>query len=179
MQNRGRGSSNFASLGAGTAAHVAAVVFNQAAGIDAVHVPFKSLADVYSAVISGEVHYYVFLVPSALPPVRSGKARALAVTGAARATILPDVPTVVEAGLPGAQSDAMLGIVGPANLPREIVTRLHAEIVAVLRKKDTQDRYAPQSVVMTLDTTPDQYDARRKAEYGVYKKLIETLGLGR
>ena len=173
------GQLNFASLGDGTAAHLTAALFNQAAGIDVVHVPFKSAADSYQAILSGDVHYLVYLVPSGMPPVRTGKARALAVTGQARIASLPDIPTVAEAGLPGAALDAMFGIVAPANLPRDIVQKLHADIVSILRKQDTRDRLATQAVSTSPDTTPEGYAARLKAEYELYRKLIATLGLKR
>jgi len=174
------GQLNYASLGDGTASHLAGALFTQAAGINVVHVPFKSVADVFQAVISGDVHYVNYLVPLALPLLRDGKARALAVTGQVRFAALPDIPTMAEAGLPGANLDAMLGIVGPANLPREIVQQLHADIVAVLRRQDTRERLATQALMPSSGTaTPDSYGAHLKAEYEVYRKLIATLGLKR
>jgi len=171
------GQLNYASLGDGTAAHLQAEMFNRAAGINVVHVPFKTVGDAYSAALSGEVQYIVFLVPSAMPLIKSAKMRALAVTGKARTAALPDVPTFAEAGIPAAESEVLLGIVGPAKTPREMVTRLHRDIATVLRRSDIRERFASQGGVPTPDTTPDQYADLLKGEYARYRKLIAELGL--
>ena len=171
------GQFNFASLGDGTAAHLQAEIFNRAAGIKVTHVPFKSVADVHTAIIAGEVHHMVFLVPSAMPVVKTGKARAIAVTSPKRIAALPDVPTIAEAGVPGAEWEALVGVVGPAGMPPAMTTRLHRDIAAVLRTADTRERFATQGSTPTPEVAPEKYGALLKREYETYRKLIGELGV--
>ena len=171
------GQLNYASLGDGTAAHLQAEIFNRAAGIKVVHVPFKTVGDAHAAVLSGEVHYNVFLVPSAMPLVKSPKARALAVTTKARSVALPDLPGIAEAGLPGAESETLVGVVGPAGMSREMVARLHRDIATVLRRPDTKERFASQGGTPTPEVSPHAYGERLKNEHATYRKLIGELGL--
>jgi tripartite-type tricarboxylate transporter receptor subunit TctC len=173
------GTLNFASLGDGTAAHLSAEIFNFAAGLKSVHVPFKSVADSHSAILAGDVHYAVFLMPSSTPMLKGGRARAFAVTTKARSPALPDVPTVAEAGLAAAESETLIGVVAPANLPRELAARLSNDIVAVLKQPDTRARFAAQGAEPTIDTTPESYTARLKAEHDGYVKLLANIGLKR
>jgi tripartite-type tricarboxylate transporter receptor subunit TctC len=167
---------NFGSLGNGTAAHLGAEIFNAAAGVEVVHVPFKGASDLYTALISGEVHYSALFVPTA-GVLRSGRARVLAVTGKTRNAALPDVPTVGEQGLPGAEAEALMGIVAPAGMPPELVRKLHADIVSVLRKPETREKFATQSGEPTPDLSPTDYAAKLKAEYELYQRLLPRIGL--
>jgi tripartite-type tricarboxylate transporter receptor subunit TctC len=167
---------NFGSLGNGTAAHLGAEIFNSAANVDVVHVPFKSASDLFTALISGEVHYAALFVPTA-GVMRSGKARVLAVTGKTRNPALPDVPTVSEQGLPGAETEAMMGIVGPAGLSAEVVKKLHEDIVAVLRKPETREKFALQSGEPTPEVSAQDYAGKLKAELDLYQRLLPRIGL--
>ena len=167
---------NFGSLGNGTAAHLGAEIFNSAANVDVVHVPFKSASDLFTALIAGEVHYAALFVPTA-GVMRSGKARVLAVTGKTRNPALPDVPTVSEQGLPGAETEAMMGIVGPAGLSPEVVKKLHEDIVAVLRKPETREKFALQSGEPTPEVSAQDYAAKLKAELDLYQRLLPRIGL--
>lgn len=171
------GQLNFASIGAGSAAHLTPEIFNRVAGVQAVHVPFKTIADVVSELRSGRVHYLMFISPAALPMLQDGKLRALAVTSAERYKGLPDVPTVAEAGLRDAQVDTMIGIVGPIKLPKALVDRLHAEIVAALRAPDTRTQFERFGGEPAVGTTPASYTARWKAEYELYRDLLPRIGL--
>ena len=167
---------NFGSLGNGTAAHLGAEIFNSAANVDVVHVPFKSASDLFTALIAGEVHYAALFVPTA-GVMRSGKARVLAVTGKTRNPALPDVPTVSEQGLPGAETEAMMGIVGPAGLSPEVVKKLHEDIVTVLRKPETREKFALQSGEPTPEVSAQDYAAKLKAELDLYQRLLPRIGL--
>lgn len=167
---------NFGSLGNGTAAHLGAEIFNAAAGVDVVHVPFKGASDLYTALISGEVHYAALFVPTA-GVLRSGRAKVLAVTGKTRNVALPDVPTVAEQGLPAAEAEALMGIVAPAGLPPDLVRKLHADITAVLRKPETREKFAVQSGEPTPEVTPADYAAKLKAEHELYQRLLPRMGL--
>lgn len=171
------GKLNFASIGSGSAAHLTPEIFNRAAGIQAVHVPFKSVADVVSEVRSTRVHYLMFISPAALPMLHDGRLRALAVTSPKRYAGLPDVPTVGEAGLKGAETDTMIGIVAPAALPRHLVARLHADIVTVLRQPDTKAQFERFGGEPAAETSRDAYAAKWKAEHALFSKLLPEIGL--
>ena len=171
------GQFNYASIGAGTAAHLSAEIFNRAAGLDVVHVPFKTVADSYSEMYANRVHYVVYVAPAAMPGVREGRLRALAVTSAKRFGALPDVPTMAEAGLPAAEVETMFGLVAPAATPRPIVAKLHADIVAILRRPETRERFERQGGEPAVDTTPASYAKLLQAEYDRYRKLIPEIGL--
>ena len=171
------GQLNYASIGSGTAAHLTAEIFNRAAGIDAVHVPFKIVADIYTEMLANRVHYLVFVSPASIPMLRDGKMRALAVTSAKRNAALPDTPTVIEAGLPGAEVDTMFGVLAPAGLPKAVVAKLHADIVKILRLPETRERFARQGGEPAVDTTPEQFAKQLRAEYERYRKLLPAIGL--
>ena len=167
---------NFGSLGNGTAAQLGAEIFNNAAAIDVVHVPFKSASDLYTAIINGDVHYATLFVPTA-GVMKSGKARVIAVTSRTRVPILSDVPTVAEAGLPGAETEALMGFIGPAKMAPALARKICADVVSVLRKPETRERFATQSGEPTVDTTPAGYAAKLKAEYELYRGLLPKIGL--
>ena len=167
---------NFGSLGNGTAAHLGAEIFNTAANAEVVHVPFKAASDLFTALINGEVHYSALFVPTA-GVMRSGKAHVLAVTGKTRNPALPDVPTVGEQGYPGAETEALMGIVAPAGLPPELVRKLHADITSVLRRPETREKFASQSGEPTPDVTSAEYGAKLKAEMEQYQILLKRIGL--
>ena len=171
------GQFNYASIGAGTAAHLSAEIFNRAAGLDVVHVPFKTVADSYSEMFANRVHYVVYVAPAAMPGVRDGRLRALAVTGAKRFSALPEVPTMTESGLPNAEVETMFGIVAPAATPPAVIARLNADIVDILRRRDTLERFDRQGGEPAVDTTPASYAKLLQAEYARYRKLIPEIGL--
>ncbi len=170
------GKYNFGSLGNGTAAHLGAEIFNAAAGVDVVHVPFKGASDLYTALIAGEVQYASLFVPTA-GVLRSGKARVLAVSAKTRNPALPDVATVVEQGLPAAEANALMGIVGPAGMPPELVKKLRDDIAAVLRKPETREKFAQQSGEPTPEVSSAEYAAKLKAELELYQRLLPRIGL--
>jgi len=171
------GKLNFASIGAGSGAHLTPEIFNRAAGIQAVHVPFKNIADVVSAMRSSQVHYLMFISPASLPMLQDGKLRALAVTSPRRHAGLPDVPAVGEVGLRGAESESMIGIIGPAALPKHLVARLHADIVSVLRRPETKTQFERFGGEPAAETSRDAYAAKWKAEYELFRKLLPEIGL--
>jgi tripartite-type tricarboxylate transporter receptor subunit TctC len=170
------GQLNFASVGVGTIAHIGAAIFNHATGISAVHVPFKVLGDVFAETLAGNVHYFIFTVPSTLPMIKDGRLRALAVTTAQRSVALPDVPTMAEAGFPGAQSDGWFGIVAPAGAPRKIVAQVSRDVARMLQDPKLKQRFALQGAV-PQDSTPDKFTKRMQAEYVGFQNLIKAVGL--
>lgn len=171
------GQLNYASVGVGTIAHIGAAIFNHAAGIDAVHVPFKVLGDVFAETLAGNVHYFIFTVPSTLPMIKDGRLRALAVTTATRSIALPDVPTMAEAGFPGAQSDGWFGIAAPAGAPPAIAAQVSRDVARILRDPKIQQRFALQGAVPSADSTPEKFTKRMQDEYVGFQKLIKAVGL--
>jgi tripartite-type tricarboxylate transporter receptor subunit TctC len=168
------GAFNFASVGFGSASHFAAEIFNRAAKIDAVHVPFKSIvADGFPEMVAGRVHYAIPVLPAALTLTRDGKLRAIAVTSPKRSLSLPDVPTVAEQGMPAAESVTWFGIVGPANMPRRLVTRLHGDFQGILKGPDTRERFLKQGAETTPESTPESFLALMKSELARYARLIK------
>jgi tripartite-type tricarboxylate transporter receptor subunit TctC len=171
------GQFNFATLGAGSASHLTPEIFNRAAGIEAVHVPFKTVAEVYTEMLATRVHYLIWITPAALPLLRDGKLRALAVTSAQRYTGLPDAPSVAEVGLNNAVVETTIGIVGPAALPKNLIERIHKDVVAILRRPETKASFERQGGDAAADTTQAAYAAKWKSEYELYRKLLPEIGI--
>jgi tripartite-type tricarboxylate transporter receptor subunit TctC len=171
------GQLNFASIGSGSAAHLTPEIFNRAAGIKAVHVPFKAVANVLTELRASRVHYLMFISPASLPMLADGKLRALVVTSPKRFAGLPDVPTVSEIGLPNAEVGTMIGVVGPPKMPSALVKRLHAEIVGVLKSPDTATQFARYGGEPAVDTNPDKFNAQWVAEHKLYRELLGEIGL--
>jgi len=175
---RGRvGELNYASLGIGSASHLAGEVFTRAVGVDAMHVPFRNLSDSFVEMVLGRVHYMVFTLPAVLAPVREGRLRALAVMTPQRSPTLPDVPAIAELGLPEAQVDSWSGIVAPRGTPRRIVEQLHGDIVRGLRKPALRELFARQGAESTLENTPDGFSRLMHNEYLRFQALIREGGI--
>lgn len=165
------GGISYGSTGVGVAPHLVMELFKAATGIDMLHVPYKGDAQVGPALVSGEVQA-AFLPPSAIVGhVKAGRLRALAVTSALRATALPDVPSIVEAGFPKAEYAGWLGILAPANTPRDTVIQIQRDIAAVLIQQEMKDRLPPLGYE-PVGTTPEQFDARYKTDIAAFAKLI-------
>jgi len=171
------GELNYASLGIGSASHVAGEVFTRALGIDAMHVPFRNLSDTFVEMMLGRVHYTVYTLPAVLGPVREGRLRALAVMTPQRSPALPDVPAIAELGLPEAQFDSWSGIVAPRGTPRRIVEQLHGDIVRGLRKAELRELFARQGAESTPENTPDGFTRLMHSEYLRYQALIREGGI--
>lgn len=168
------GELNYASLGIGSASHLAAEVFSRALGIDAVHVPFRVASDSFVELALGRVHYAIYTLPAAMGPVREGRLRALAVMTPQRSPTLPEVPAIAEVGLPEAQFDSWSGIVAPAGTPRRIVEQLHSDIARSLRKPAMRARFVHQGAESTPDSTPDGFMRHMQEEYLRFQKIIRV-----
>jgi tripartite-type tricarboxylate transporter receptor subunit TctC len=171
------GELNYASLGIGSASHLAGEVFTQAVGISAVHVPFRNLYDFVIEMGLGRVHYAVFTLPAVLPPLREGRMRAIAVMTPQRSPALPNVPAIAEVGLPEAQFDSWSGIVAPKGTPRRIVEQLHGDIVRGLRKAAVKELFVRQGAESTPESTPDGFTRLMREEYVRYQALIKEGGI--
>jgi tripartite-type tricarboxylate transporter receptor subunit TctC len=150
------GSINFASSGNGTVAHLATESFQKRAGIRLVHVPYKGASQGATDVISGAVQLYVSSVPTLIGHIRSGKMRAIAVTSAKRVGDLPEVPTIAESGYKGFEAVTWFGILGPANLPKDIVAKLNADIGKALKDPELKKQFDAQGADI-LGGTPEQF----------------------
>ena len=171
------GELNYASLGIGSASHLAAEVFSRALGIDAVHVPFRNVSDSYVEMAMGRVHYAIYTLPAALGPVREGRLRALAVMTPQRSPALPQVPAIAEVGLPEAQFDSWSGIVAPIGTPRRVVEQLHGDIARALRKPALRERFVRQGAESTPDSTPDGFMRHMQEEYLRFQSIIRVGGI--
>ncbi len=166
------GSISYGSTGLGVAPHLVMELFKAATGTDMLHVPYKGDAQVGPALVSGEVQA-AFLPPSAIVGhVKAGRLRALAVTSGGRASALPEVPSIIEAGFPKAEYAGWLGVLAPAQTPRETIQRIQRDIAAVLAQQDMKDRL-PTLGYEPVGTTPEQFDTRFKADVAVFAKLIQ------
>jgi tripartite-type tricarboxylate transporter receptor subunit TctC len=170
------GTINFASAGQGSATHLNAEKFKMAAAIDATNIPFKGSADAVTEVLSGRVDYYFSPIAPVIGQIKEGHLIALAVGSPKRAAALPDVPTTAEAGVPGSEFNFWIGMMAPAKTPREIVNRLHDEVVKALATPEVKDRFLKLGAdAWTL--TPAQFDAYIKDEIVSNAKLVKAAGL--
>jgi tripartite-type tricarboxylate transporter receptor subunit TctC len=170
------GQLNFASGGAGTSNHLAAEVLKLAAGINIVHIPYKGTGPALASVLGGEAQLIISSLLPALPHVKSGKLRALAVTSTSRSSAVPDVPTAAESGLPAFETSSWHGILVPAKTPRAIITRLHAEFVKVLNVPEVRERLTSQGLNIVA-STPQQFAAHIKSETVKYARVIKQAGI--
>lgn len=168
---------NYGSLGVGTLAHIAGEIFNQAAGVRTVHVPFKVVPDAFGETMAGRVHYLVFTVPTISAVVRDGRLRPLAVTSAKRNPAFPNIPSIVEEGLPAAQSDGWFGLLGPAGMPRRITVQLAGDVKKIISQPRIRESFEKMGADAAVDSGPDVYEKLMKSEYDRYVKLIKDVGL--
>jgi tripartite-type tricarboxylate transporter receptor subunit TctC len=166
------GKLNFGSAGAGATSHMAGEMLKTMAGIDMLHVPFKGAAPAIVALMSGEVDVAVLDTPALLPHIRSGKLRVLAAASEKRSRVLPQVPTMAESGLPGYQASSWHGLFAPAGTPRDIVTRLHTEVVRIVRLPDVTERLYAQGVEPVANT-PAEFTAFIKAEIARWARVAK------
>jgi tripartite-type tricarboxylate transporter receptor subunit TctC len=165
------GKLNFASSGNGTGGHVGAEMMKAHAKLDMVHVPYQGNAPASIALLGGHVDWSFEALPTALPNVKAGKLRALAVSGPKRIPDLPDVPTMAESGFPGFDLQSWVGVVVPAKTPDAAVKVLNAEINKVLDTPDLQQQYAKRGAA-TIGGTPEQFAAYLKSETQTYGKVM-------
>ncbi len=132
---------NFSSAGVGSATHFSAELFKSMAGIDVVHVPFKGIPEALTEAMTGRVQYFLSPLSVALPMIKDGKVLALGVSSAKRVSVIPEVPTIAEAGVPGYRWDTWFGLLAPAKTPRAIITRLNREITRILELPDVRERW--------------------------------------
>ena len=171
------GKLNYASVGVGSIAHFGAEIVLRAANLNVVHIPYKILADGWSDLFSGRTHFFVFAAPAAVPMVKDGRARAIAVTTPKRIPALPDVPTVAEAGLPAAEHTAWFGMFVPAGTPKALVNKLAGDLNAVLRDPLIKQRFLTQGAEPIDASSPDAFMKLLRSENVRYAKLVKEAGM--
>ncbi len=169
------GEINFASSGHGTPAHLAGELFNSMAGVKLVHVPYKGAAPALADLLGGQVQIMFSTMPPALPHVKDGKLRALAVTSRKRSPATPELPTMDEAALPGFEAITWHGVVAPAGTPAAVIARLNREIVAILHLPEVVERLSGQGAE-ALGSTPEEFASYIKSESVKWAKVVRESG---
>lgn len=170
------GALNFASPGVGTASHLSGELFRLSAGIQAEHVPFKGGAEAMAEVMTGRIDFFFMALGAALPNIRSGKLIALAVNGATRSAVLPDVPTLKEAGIDDADYPTWFALFLPAGTPAGIVATLHCKTMAVLQEPKVRNRLTAMGVD-ALRLSPAEFGAVVEREIAVNAALVKAIRL--
>lgn len=165
---------NFGSGGIGNADHLAAELFVHMAGIEMTHIPYRGNPSV--GLLAGDITMFVGGLAAALPLIKSGKMKALAVSGRERSTALPDVPTMAEAGLKGYDITLWNGLLVPAGTPQDVVDRLAIDTARVLRAPDVQDKFEAQGLRPT-PIPPAEFQASLREEAGKWETVIKSIGL--
>jgi tripartite-type tricarboxylate transporter receptor subunit TctC len=169
------GKLNYASSGPGTPYHMAGELFKAMASVDIVHVPYKGSSQARTDVLGGQVDMMFDAVTTMSEFARNGKVKALATTGKVRSPVLPNVPTLSEAGVAGYEAVIWLGIMAPKGTPPEIVRRLNAEIVKIVGKPDVRDEWVKQgAVAMTM--TPDEFGRYLNDDIAKWERIVKISG---
>ena len=166
------GALNYASSGPGTPYHMAGELFKSMAGVNVVHVPYKGSAGARTDVMGGQVQMMFDAVTTMAPLVRSGKLRALGTTGLTRSSVLPDVPTVAEAGVANYEATIWLGIMAPAGTPVAIIDKLNAEINKILASPELKEAWAKQGAT-TMNMTPEQFGKHLRADIEKWARIVK------
>jgi tripartite-type tricarboxylate transporter receptor subunit TctC len=169
------GSVNFASTGVASVGHLTGELLNSLAGMKMTHVPYKGGGQAIIDLVGGHVQVMFSGFSAAMPHIKSGKARALAVTGARRSPALPDVPTIAEQGFPGVEATAWYGVLAPAGAPQPVVVRLHRELVKVLKLPDVVQRLDALGFEM-VGSTPEQFSSYMRTETAKWAKVVKASG---
>lgn len=160
----------------GSSGHLAGELFNQLAGTKLTRVPYRGAAPALVDLLGGQIHMTFDNIPVVIPHVRAGRLRALGVTSAARSTLLPEVPTIAEAGLPGYEVTARFGLTIPAKTPRNRITRLNAEVLRALAPAPVRDRFANLGLDV-VGSTPEEYQRLTIQESERLGKVIRAAGI--
>jgi len=167
------GQLNYGSGGIGNGAHLAGELFKTATGTDIVHIPYKGAAPAVVDLLAGQVHMMLNSIPVLLPHIRAAKLRALAVGNRSRMAILPEVPTMHEAGVAKFDANSWYGFFAPAGTPKEIVSRLNAESAKILRGQEMRDFLSPQGAE-PIGNSPEEFSAHIKAELAKWAQAVKA-----
>ena len=171
-----RGKISYASGGHGSSLHLAGELFKRLAGIEMTHVPYRGATPAFNDLIPGRVDVMFNLISSSLPLVKAGQIRALAVAAPERAAVMPDVPTIAEAGIPGFDLSSWIALFVPAKTPPQVVGKLHADTVAVLAEPATRRKLEDMGVVV-VGSTPAELAAQFRADIEKWGPIIKEAGI--
>jgi tripartite-type tricarboxylate transporter receptor subunit TctC len=170
------GQLNYASSGNGTPYHMAGELFKSMAGINVVHVPYKGSSGARTDVLAGHVQLMFDAVTAMAPQARSGKVKALATTGKTRSSIMPEVPTVAEAGVPGYEAVIWLGLMAPAKTPPAVLRKLNAEVARIVARPEVQQEWAAQGAV-PMAMNVDEFDKYLRADIDKWAQIVRSAGI--
>ena len=170
------GKLNYASSGPGTPYHMAGELFKLMAGVDIVHVPYKGSDGARTGILGGQVHMMLDAITTMASNVRAGKVKAMGTTGKTRSTVLPDVPTLAEAGVPGYESGIWLGLMAPAATPRPILERLNAEVNKVINAPEVKAAWGKQGA-MPMGMSIAQFDKFLRDEIVKWAPVVKATGM--
>jgi len=170
------GGVSFASAGIGSIVHLGAELLTVVAGTPMTHVPYKGVADAYPAVASGQVDWIIGSPISALPLIKAGRMRGIAVTSAVRSKAMPELPTVAESGLPGYNVVAWFGMLAPAGTPAVVISRLHSEAKRALTSPEVMRRMEIEGTDI-VGSAPAEFAREVKAEYEKWRELVKKTGM--
>ena len=166
------GKYSYGSGGNGSSAHLSAELFKSMAGVDVVHVPYKGASPALTDVIAGRVVMFIGNLPPAMPHIKSGNVKALAVTTAQRSPLVPDIPTLAESGLPGFETVAWFGLFAPAGTPKAIVDKLQAEVARIVREPEIRERIVALGGE-PVGNKPEEFAAIVKGDVAKWKKVVK------
>jgi tripartite-type tricarboxylate transporter receptor subunit TctC len=166
---------NYASSGTGTPYHMAGELFKAMAGVEIVHIPHKGSGEARTSVMSGQVEMMLDAITTMAPMVKGDRVRALGTTGLKRSTVLPNVPTISEAGVKGYEATIWLGIMAPAGTPKAIVDRLNAEIVKIVTRSDVKKAWNEQGAE-PMSMTPAEFEKYLEADIAKWAKIVKISG---
>lgn len=166
---------NYASSGPGTPYHMAGELFKAMAGLDIVHVPYKGSSGARTDILGGQVQMMFDAITTMAPNVRAGKLKAMGTTGRTRSSVLPDVPTVAEAGVPGYEAVIWLGLMAPAGTPRPILERLNTEIRKIVNSAEVRDAWAKQGAA-PMSMSIDEFGAWIREDIAKWAKIVKVSG---
>ena len=170
------GQLNYGSAGNGSVGHFSAEQFKALAGVNLVHIPYKGSAPAVTDLVGGRLQLMFENLPTILPHVRSGKLKMLAVGTKARSALVPEYPTIHEAGVPGYESSTAFGVLAPAKTPVAVINRLNREIVKALQSPDQREKLSGLGLE-AVGGTPQQYSAHLKDELAKYGRIVKTAGI--
>ena len=170
------GKLSYASGGIGTSSHLAGELFKSMTGADIVHIPYKGNAPAIADLIGGQTQLTFATMPTVLPHVRAGKLRGLAVIGATRSAALPQLPTIAESGVPGFSVNNWIGLFAPAGTPNEIVRKVNAEVMRIMRLPEVARRMDVEGERFTPNT-PEEFAAFIRSEVAKWGKVVKDAGL--
>jgi tripartite-type tricarboxylate transporter receptor subunit TctC len=167
------GALNYASSGVGSNYHMAGELFKNLTGTDILHVPYKGSSGARNDIISGQIEMMFDSVPSMAPMIHAGRVKALGTTGKVRSAILPDVPTLSEAGVPGYEATIWIGVMVPAGTPQPIVTLLNTEINKILARPDVKEAWEKQGAAPMI-MKPEEFGVYVQSEIDKWAKVIKA-----